>query len=204
MEITDTYKTLETASEEVLFKDRGSKFFGYAFVVHTEEDIKSILEKIKSLHKNARHCCYAYQLGTENIRYRVNDDGEPSNTAGMPIYGQIKAFEITNVIVLVIRYFGGVKLGVGGLINAYRTAAKMALEQAIIVEKTIDIAYNIEFEYALMNKVMRLIKEKQLRIVNQRLELKCCITIHIRKRNEQLVKDAFENLYQVKIKKIEP
>ena len=128
----DTYKTIITASEEVLFKDRNSKFFGYAFPVTTEEEIREHLEQLKKKHHSARHGCYAWQLGKEDLHYRANDDGEPSNSAGMPIYGQIQSFEVTNILIVVVRYFGGVKLGVGGLINAYKTAAQMALEVAQI------------------------------------------------------------------------
>lgn len=182
MEIKDTYKTIEHASEEVLFKDKNSKFFGYAFHVTNEAQIKEHLEDLKKQHHSARHWCYAYQIGTERISYRANDDGEPSNSAGQPIYGQIQSFDLTNVLVVVVRYFGGVKLGVGGLINAYRTGAQMALEASKIVEKTINIDYLIRFDYKNMNKVMRVIKEKQLKIVNQTLELDCQIQISVRKR----------------------
>jgi uncharacterized YigZ family protein len=134
----DTYRTLATPSEEVLFKEKNSKFFGLAFPVTNEEEVKNILTEIKKAHFSARHWCYAYQIGTEKIQYRANDDGEPNNSAGMPIYGQIQSFDVTNVLVIVVRYFGGVKLGVGGLISAYNTAAQMALENATIIEKTID------------------------------------------------------------------
>ena len=123
----DTYKTIIFPSEETLFKDKNSKFFGYAFPVNSEEEIKQKLELIKKQHHSARHHCYAWQLGTETKRFRANDDGEPSNSAGQPIYGQIQAFELTNVLVISVRYFGGVKLGVGGLINAYRNSAKLTL-----------------------------------------------------------------------------
>ena len=114
----DVYKTIATPSEETLFKDRNSKFFGYAFPVHSETDVKEALESLKKQHHSARHFCYAWQLGVETIRFRANDDGEPSNSAGMPIYGQIQSFGVTNILVVSVRYFGGTKLGVGGLINA--------------------------------------------------------------------------------------
>ena len=121
----DTFKTILKPSKEVLFKDKNSKFFGYVFPVLNEDDVKNNLEALKKQHHAARHWCYAYQLGTEFVKYRANDDGEPSNSAGMPIYGQIQSFDVTNVLIVVVRYFGGVKLGVGGLINAYRTTAKI-------------------------------------------------------------------------------
>ena len=198
----DTYKTIAAASEEVLYKEKNSKFFGYAFPVTTEEEIKEILERLRKEHFSARHWCYAYQIGTEKIQYRANDDGEPNNSAGMPIFGQIQSFEVTNVLVVVIRYFGGVKLGVGGLISAYKIAAQMALENSEIVERTIDKHFIISFGYANMNKVMRIIKEKNLQIVSQKMEMDCEIEISIRKKNVQNLLDTFENLYEIKLTEI--
>ena len=198
----DTYKTIATASEEVLYKEKNSKFFGYAFPVTTEDEIKEILERLRKEHYSARHWCYAYQIGTEKIQYRANDDGEPNNSAGMPIYGQIQSFEVTNVLIVVVRYFGGVKLGVGGLISAYKTAAQMALENATIIEKTIDKHFIISFGYAHMNKVMRIIKEKNLQIVSQKMEMDCEIEISIRKKNVQNLLDTFESLYEIKLTEI--
>jgi uncharacterized YigZ family protein len=200
-EIKDTYKTISKPSEEVLFKDKNSKFFGYAYPVQSEDEIKTHLEALKKQHHSARHWCYAYQIGTERIKYRANDDGEPSNSAGQPIYGQIQSFELTNVLVVVVRYFGGVKLGVGGLINAYRTGAQMALEQSNIIEKTINIDYLIRFDYKNMNKVMRIIKEKQLKIVNQTLELDCQIQISVRKKDSEPIFEIFNQLFEIDIKK---
>ena len=202
MEDKDHYNTILKASPEVLFKDKNSKFFGYAFPVTSEESIKVHLQELKKKHHAARHWCYAYQIGTENKKYRVNDDGEPSNSAGQPIYGQIQSFEITNVLVVVVRYFGGVKLGVGGLINAYKTAAKMALEETKVITKTIDQDFVITFDYKNMNKVMRIIKEKQLRIINQRLELNCEITISVRKKDAQAIFDLFDRLYEINIRNL--
>ena len=136
---SDTYKTISKSSEEVLFKDKNSKFFGYAFPVENEDEVKIHIETLKKQHHSARHWCYAYQLGTheEHYTYRANDDGEPNNSAGMPIFGQIQSFGVTNILIVVVRYFGGVKLGVSGLINAYKTAAQMALETSTIVTKII-------------------------------------------------------------------
>lgn len=198
----DTYKTIAVASEEVLFKEKNSKFFGYAFPITTEEEIKEILERLRKEHFSARHWCYAYQIGTEKIQYRANDDGEPNNSAGMPIYGQIQSFEVTNVLVVVVRYFGGVKLGVGGLISAYKIAAQMALENSEIVERTINKHFIISFGYANMNKVMRIIKEKNLQIVSQKMEMDCEIEIATRKKNVQNILDTFENLYEIKLTEI--
>lgn len=195
----DTYKTITKASQEVLFKDKNSKFFGYAFPVLSEDDVKSKLELLKKQHHTARHWCYAYQIGTEDLNYRANDDGEPNNSAGMPIYGQIQSFDVTNVLVVVVRYFGGVKLGVGGLINAYKTAAQLALESSKIVTKTINKTYLIKFDYKNMNKVMRIIKEKQLKIVDQNLELDCQIQISVRKKESEKIYEIFENLFEIEI-----
>ncbi|MBW1297723.1 IMPACT family protein [Aquimarina litoralis] len=202
MNTEDSYKTIETPSEEVLFKDKNSKFFGYSFPVTTEEDIKQRIESLKKQHHSARHWCYAWQLGVENIKYRSNDDGEPSNSAGQPIYGQIQSFEVTNILIVVVRYFGGVKLGVGGLINAYRTAAKLSLESSHIVQKTINIKFCITFEYQNMNKVMRIIKEKQITIIDQKLELNCSIFISVRKTKANEIKDLFSTLYQIEIEQL--
>ncbi|UOK42541.1 MULTISPECIES: IMPACT family protein [Flavobacterium] len=196
---TDSYKTLATASEEVLYKEKNSKFFGYAYPVSSEEEVKTIIEDLKKQHYSARHWCYAFQLGTTKIQYRANDDGEPNNSAGMPIYGQIQSFGVTNVLVVVVRYFGGVKLGVGGLISAYKTAAQMALEVSAIIEKTIDIHYLIRFDYKNMNKVMRIIKEKNLDIVSQKMEMSCEIEISTRKKNAETTFDIFSNLFEVEI-----
>lgn len=198
----DIYKTLSRPSDEVLFKDKNSKFFGYAYPVLTEEDVKGILEEIKKTHYNARHWCYAWQLGTETTHYRANDDGEPNNSAGMPIYGQIQSFEITNVLVVVVRYFGGIKLGVPGLINAYRTTAQMVLEVADITEKTIDIFYKICFAYKDMNIVMRIIKERNLTLVNQKMEMSCEITVAVRKSEAMACENAFTPHYEISLTKI--
>ena len=198
----DTYKTLKNPSEEALFKDKNSKFFGYAYPVTTEAAIKAHLERLKKMHHAARHWCYAWQLGTERLSFRANDDGEPSNSAGQPIYGQIQSFGVTNVLVVVVRYFGGVKLGVGGLINAYRTAAQMALESSVIEERTIDKRFAITFDYKNMNKVMRIIKEKRLNVVGQTLELNCMIEISVRKNDAPVIFDLFDALYEINIKEI--
>ncbi|MFT7898939.1 YigZ family protein [Tenacibaculum ascidiaceicola] len=202
-EIKDTYKTITKPSEENLFKDRNSKFFGYAFPVFSEEDIKERLEELRKQHHTARHHCYAWQLGTEKIRFRANDDGEPSNSAGQPIYGQIQSFDVTNILIVSVRYFGGTKLGVGGLINAYRTSAQLALEASEIVEKTIDIHYKLKFGYDMMNKVQRIIKERNLDIINQKLELDCEYTISVRKKEAESIFEIFDNLFKVEIKEVE-
>ena len=187
-------------SEETLFKEKGSKFFGYAFPVSSEEDVKERLEELRKKHHAARHFCYAYQLGIEKIRFRANDDGEPNNSAGMPIYGQIQSFEVTNILIVSVRYFGGTKLGVGGLITAYKTCAQMALEVSDIVKKTINIEFILTFNYDLMNSVMRIIKEKNIEIVNQKLEMDCQYIISVRKNDSEAIFTIFDNLYKVAVK----
>jgi uncharacterized YigZ family protein len=198
--IIDIYKTITQPSKEGLFKDRGSKFYGYAFPVSNEEEVKEKIELLKKQHYNARHWCYAWQLGKEYDHYRANDDGEPSNSAGMPIYGQLQSFNVTNILVVVVRYFGGTKLGVGGLIQAYKTGAKLALEKSVIIEKTINEEFLINFEYPEMNTVMRIIKDENILIINQKMELNCEFIISIRKKDAKKVFDIFDNTYRVSIK----
>ena len=198
----DTYKTIDSPSTEILFKEKNSKFFGYAFPIQSESAIKPIIDSLRKLHPQAVHYCYAYQIGTDTILYRANDDGEPSNTAGMPIYGQIQSFAITNVLVVVVRFFGGVKLGVGGLISAYRIAAQMTLESSEIIEKTIEIHFQIAFDYKNINKVMRVIKEKGVEIVSQKMEMSCEIEIFTRKKNAEFIFDIFNTMFEVEIKRL--
>jgi len=209
LEIKDTYTTIAKATEEILFKEKSSKFFGYAYPIQSEEEVKPIIEQLRKLHPHAVHYCYAYQIGTEKISYRANDDGEPSNTAGAPIYGQIQSFGVTNVLLVVVRIFGGIKLGVGGLISAYKTTAQLVLEEAEIIEKTIDISFLISFDYKNMNKVMRVIKEKKLDIVTQTMELEegsgialGKIEIKTRKKNAELIFGIFDNLFEIEIKRL--
>ena len=169
-----------------------------------ESQIKSHIEQLKKEHHQSRHWCYAYQIGTTaaKMQYRANDDGEPNNSAGMPIYGQIQSFDLTNVLIVVVRYFGGVKLGVSGLINAYRTAAQLALENAQLETRTINQEFLIQFEYKDMNKVMRLIKENRIRIIDQSLELSCEIKISVRLNETNQVYEQFDTLYGVGIKPV--
>ncbi len=195
----DFYKTISEPTEEVLYKEKNSKFFGYAFPIEKEEQVKDILDSIRKQHYNARHWCYAFQLGAEQVYYRANDDGEPSNTAGAPIYGQIQSFEVTNILIVVVRYFGGIKLGVGGLITAYRATAQMAMEVADIIEKTIDKKFKVRFEYKDMNNVMRVIKEKNLNVLNQKMDMSCEIELGIRKSEYKNALEAFVPYYEVKV-----
>ena len=195
----DSYKTIARSSNAVIFKDRGSKFLGYAYPLQCEEKVKDIIDRLKKDHHKARHWCYAWQIGTDTVQFRVNDDGEPNNSAGQPIYGQILSKELTNVLVVVVRYFGGTKLGVGGLVNAYRTAAQLALESSQIITKTVDIHFKLIFGYPIMNKVMRVIKENNVALISQKMELKCEFEISIRKKEALKIKRAFDNLRYVEI-----
>ena len=198
----DTYKTIASSVQEVIFKEKSSKFLGYAFPVTSEEEIKVHLEEVKKAHFSARHWCYAWQLGYgTNQRYRANDDGEPNNTAGIPIYGQIQSFELTNILVIVVRYFGGIKLGVGGLVQAYKTTAQLTLQEAEIKEKLITEELRIRFEYPLMNKVMRVVKEQNLNITQQLLTENCELHLAIRQSDYQRMQELFENIYGVLIVK---
>jgi len=198
----DLYKTITKPSIETLFKDRNSKFYGYAFPVTEEASIKDFLEFLRKKHHTARHFCYAWQLGTESVRFRANDDGEPSNSAGMPIYGQIQSFEVTNILVVSVRYFGGTKLGVGGLINAYKASARLTLESSAIEEKTIDESFQLNFQYDLMSKVLRILKENSITIKRQKLEMDCEMIIAVRKSHTQKIVKIFETLYKVEIKQL--
>lgn len=200
MKSDDIYKTIAVPSEEILYKEKNSKFFGYAFPVHSEYEIKNHLDTLRKSHPGAGHFCYAWQIGTQKFSFRANDDGEPSNSAGMPIYGQIQSFGITNVLVVIVRFFGGVKLGVGGLISAYRTAAQMALENAEIVERTIDVHFLISFDYKNMNKVMRVIKEKDLEIISQKMDMSCEIEVSTRQKNAASVETLFKSMFEIGIK----
>mgnify|MGYP003624172869 FL=1 len=198
----DVYKTITKPAQGELFKDKNSKFYGFAFPVTNEEQIRQYLEDLKKEHYAARHWCYAYQIGTETIQYRANDDGEPNNSAGMPIYGQIQSFEVTNILIIVVRYYGGVKLGVGGLITAYRTGAQLALEASKIVKRTINKKFQLKFEYKNMSKVMRLLKENEVEITNQTLELNCLLEISVRKSHTSKVFDLFDQFFGVEIKEL--
>jgi uncharacterized YigZ family protein len=197
----DTYKTILIASPDSLYKEKGSKFLGYAFPVSNENQVKEHIHHLKKEHYNARHWCYAWQLGKSYDSYRVNDDGEPSNSAGMPIFGQLQAYDVTNVLIVVVRYFGGTKLGVGGLMQAYKTAARMSLDASTIVQKTIDEYFILKFDYPEMNIVMRIIKEEKLNVLNQKMELNCEFKLSVRKKDSKRIFELFQNTYKVSIKK---
>jgi uncharacterized YigZ family protein len=199
-EIKDTYKTITAPAVGEIFKDRASKFIGYAYPVTSEDEVKEYIQALKKEHHTARHWCYAWQMGTSTLKTRANDDGEPSNSAGNPILGQLVSFDVTNTLVVVVRYFGGTKLGVGGLINAYRTGAKYALEEATIVTRTIDKTFTLIFEYADMNKVMRIIKENKLHVLSQEMEMQCVFKLSIRLKDVSRIQQIIEDLRKVKLK----
>jgi uncharacterized YigZ family protein len=189
---TDSYRTVASPGKS-LYKVKGSKHFGYVFPVMSEDDIKDRLEEVKTEHHSARHHCYAWALNIEREPYRANDDGEPSGSAGKPIYGQILSFDITNVLIVVVRYFGGTKLGVGGLIDAYRTAAKLAIENTRIVEKKICDYYRIEFPYSRMSKVMGVLKSMDLPQTDQNFDLSCSLKTFLPVLEAEQLNDALDD-----------
>jgi uncharacterized YigZ family protein len=174
---SDIYKTIKIPSEG-LYKEKGSRFLSFSFPVSDQEDIKPIIDKIRKEHHEARHHCYAYMLGNERLTWRVNDDGEPSGTAGRPILGQINSFGLTNILIVVSRYFGGTLLGVSGLINAYRSAAASAIQNAEIIECSVKEFYNIYYPYNRMNEVMKIIKEENIGHSDHSIDLECRITLN--------------------------
>jgi len=199
VEIVEKYKTISKTSEGY-YKEKGSKFFAFAYPVSTEEEIKEIQQKLRKDYYDARHHVFAWRLGADKKRYRASDDGEPSNSSGPPILGQIQSFDLTNILIVVIRYFGGTKLGVSGLINAYRTAAKEAIEANDIIEKTVMSYYRVEFSYNEMNSVMKLIKDNNINQTNQNFDLNCSLEISIKVSEENTVTEKFKKISGVKIK----
>ncbi|MDF2436248.1 MAG: hypothetical protein K0Q95_624 [Bacteroidota bacterium] len=195
----DTYLTIKNPAE-ALFKDRGSKFLAFAFPVSSEEDVKLELNKLRKLHPSANHHCYAFRLGAEKLSFRANDDGEPSNTAGKPILGQIQSKDLTNILIVVVRYFGGTLLGVSGLINAYRESAAAVIAQSEIIEKTVNDVYEIKFDYLRMNNVMKIIKDEDLQILTQDFELEPSLTFSVRKSNSNRVYDLFSKIEGTRLK----
>ena len=194
----DTYNML-SAPGEGLYKEKGSKFIASAFAVMSEEEAKRAIAEIKKQYFDARHHCFAYMIGPDKKNFRSSDDGEPSGTAGKPILNQILSKDVTNVCVVVTRYFGGIKLGTSGLINAYKTASREALDNATIIEKTIDEVFALEFGYPLMNEVMRIMKEEDLEQQNPRFEMDCYLEFSTRQSEAERIAARFRNLYGVKI-----
>ncbi|MBV8388681.1 MAG: YigZ family protein [Mucilaginibacter sp.] len=195
----DTYLTIESPSEGV-FRDRGSKFLGYAYPARSDQDIKNIVAGLKKEHPKANHHCWAMRWSTDRSVFKLNDDGEPSGTAGRPILNTLLSKNITNVAVVVVRYFGGTLLGVPGLINAYKSAAELALDGAKIIEKTVNDVYTIAFDYLQMNEVMRIIKDDNLQLLDQQFDNTCSIKVSIRKMQVSQVISKLQKLTSVKIK----
>lgn len=195
----DVYYTIEKESTG-LFKDKGSKFYAFAYPLRNEENVKEILSILRKEHHSARHYCYAWRLGTKEITYRANDDGEPPSTAGKSILGQLQSFNVTNILVVVVRYFGGTLLGTGGLISAYRSAAADALKNAEIVEKIIEKEIILDFTYNELSEVMNVIKQENLSILKTRFEERCDLTFSVRETEYEKVKLIFNNIYGVGVK----
>jgi uncharacterized YigZ family protein len=176
----DTYRTIEKPAEG-LFRDRGSKFLAFAYPLNHESELKDILAGLKSVHPKANHHCWAFRLGIDRSVFRINDDGEPSGTAGRPILNTLLSKDLTNMVVVVVRYFGGTLLGVPGLINAYKSATEDTIRQVVIVQKTVNDVYAIRFDYTQMNDVMKIVKEDELTIISQDFDTECSISVAIRK-----------------------
>ena len=189
----DTYKTIKNISQGY-FRDRGSKFIAFAIPVQSESEIKDHLAGLRKEYYDARHYCYAWILGTDWSQYRINDDGEPSGSAGRPIHGQLLSSDLTNILVVIIRYFGGIKLGIPGLINAYRSATKDALENASIETRIIKDLFELKYQYPLMNDVMRIIKDEQLEQLTTKFEMECMIEISIRQKRSKPVSEKFKKI----------
>jgi len=193
MEYTDTYKTIGTPSEG-LYKEKGSKFIAYAFPVTDEMQIKEITARLKKEHHSARHHCFAWRLGPDQQLFRINDDGEPSGTAGRPIFGQIQQRELTDILVVVVRYFGGILLGTSGLTNAYKQAASDALTNAVTVEKIVEMVIEVNFDYMAMNEFMTLLKEFQIEMQESHFDLSCQAKILVRKQLVAIVMEKLGNI----------
>jgi uncharacterized YigZ family protein len=199
MLFNDTYQTIKATSEGI-FRDKGSKFIGYAFPITSEADIKPIIAKLKTEHAKARHFCWALRLSTDRNVFKLNDDGEPSGTAGRPILNTLLSADVTNILVVVVRYFGGTLLGVPGLINAYKSATIEALNENKIITKTVNDVYEIKFDYLVMNQVMRIVKDEELQILNQNFDTNCTLTFEVRKANLNPVLAKLEKVEGIVIK----
>jgi len=198
----DSYKTIEAAAEGI-FRDKGSKFLAFALPIRSETEVKPLIMKLKAEHGKANHFCYAYRLTPDRSVFRVNDDGEPSGTAGRPILNCLLSEDITNVLVVVVRYFGGTLLGVPGLINAYKNASIEAIKASKVFTKTVNDIYEVSFDYLQMNEVMKLIKDEDLQILSQQFDIHCCLRFEVRKSHLNQVLGKFDKIAAVKLKYIE-
>lgn len=198
MLFSDTYLTIEK-NTEAIFKDKGSKFLAFAYPVENDQQIKEILNQLKKEHHTANHHCYAYRLGADKMNFRANDDGEPNNTAGKPILGQIQSNDLTNVLIVVVRYFGGTLLGVSGLINAYKNSAADVIKVSSIIEKQILFNYTIQFYFEHLNDVMKLLKQLDCKINNQQFDNNCEISFSIRKANSEQCEEKLKKIEGLKL-----
>jgi uncharacterized YigZ family protein len=198
MLFSDEYKTI-TQPAQGSYRDRGSKFLSFAYPVNGENEVKQHLLALRKQYYDATHHCYAYVLGFDKSAYRINDDGEPSGTAGRPIHGQILSSDLTNILIVVVRYYGGTNLGVPGLINAYKTSAAEAITNAKIVTKIVREIYQVEFSYEMMNEVMKIVKEEELEVINNEFGMKCVIRVTIRHSESVRVVNRFSKLNQLVI-----
>jgi uncharacterized YigZ family protein len=197
--MSDTYKTI-IAPTEGIYKEKGSKFLSFAIPVSSADEVKEIVKNYRKEYYDSRHVCYAYMLGADRKEFRANDDGEPTGTAGRPILGQINSRVLTNILVIVVRYFGGILLGTGGLVVAYKEATTDALDQAEVIEKTVDESISILFDYVLMNEVMRIIKDTNAQITSQSFENQCEMQLSIRKQDAVLLSSKLAKIYGLQIK----
>ncbi|QIL42109.1 YigZ family protein [Pedobacter sp. HDW13] len=195
----DSYKTIGSASEGI-FRDKGSKFIAYTYPIRSEEEVKPLITALRAEHAKARHFCYAYRLTPDRSVFRINDDGEPSGTAGRPILNCLLSEDVTNILVVVVRYFGGTLLGVPGLINAYKTASIEAIKAATIINKTVNDVYEVNFDYLQMNDVMKLVKEENIEVLAQQFDTQCVLKFEIRKNQLNQVLGKFDKIAGVKLK----
>ncbi|PWS33502.1 IMPACT family protein [Pedobacter paludis] len=195
----DSYKTVSHNAEGI-FRDKGSKFMAYLYPIRSEDEVKPIITSLRSEHSKARHFCYAYRLTPNRAVFRINDDGEPSGTAGRPILNCLLSEDITNILIVVVRYFGGTLLGVPGLINAYKTASIEAIKSANIITKTVNDIYEVHFEYLQMNDVMKLVKEENLDVLSQNFDTNCTLKFEVRKAQLNQVLSKFDKIDDVKLK----
>lgn len=197
----DSYKTIAKPAEGS-YSEKRSKFLAYAFPVQNEQEVKQRLAEIQKKHWDARHHCYAYILGAHKDAYRMNDNGEPSGTAGRPIYGQLLSKDLTNTLVIVVRYFGGIKLGVSGLQNAYKVAAREALDAAIIEERTVQETYRVTFEYVKMNDIMQILKDPEVQVLDRQSYMQCIYTISVRQREADRITKALKKVPMTTVESI--
>jgi uncharacterized YigZ family protein len=195
----DTYKTIENKSEGV-FKDRGSKFIALAYPIGSENEAKKILADVRKEYHDACHHCYAYRIGADKQQFRSSDDGEPSGTAGKPIYNQILSKDLTNIFIVVVRYFGGTLLGVPGLINAYKSATLDALNNAVSVIRTINDVYEVTYDYPVMNDVMKLLKDNKLEIISTDFAMLCKVIFKVRKNDSFSIYESMKKIASLEIK----